>query len=133
MRGSWPPVTEIENRVSATGALRWDLVLGPGLGLQPGSADGGRCYDASLCPSRPAPSATMPSKPLSPLHPRCRGAGTRVAGGRRCRASASALMGPTSPAALTLVLPDQQPHVIQTLLTQDILFWAVIKAKNPFS
>lgn len=42
-------------------------------------------------------------------------------------------MGPTSPAALTLVLPDQQPHVIQTLLTQDILFWAVIKAKNPFS
>lgn len=36
MRGSWPPVTEVENRVSATGGLRWDLVLGPGLGLQPG-------------------------------------------------------------------------------------------------
>lgn len=65
MRGSWPPVTEVENRVSATGGLRWDLVLGPGLGLQSGSADGGRCYDPSLCPSRPAP---LPPCQASPCH-----------------------------------------------------------------
>lgn len=119
-------VPQADDRVIATSYWNrkmniscWGPTLGPSpearpqTPAKPGRWQGGLCYHPFLCLSHPGPSTTMPSRAcvtMPPPVPMSRDQSGKKGGqkeARGCRAFSSALTLPTSPAALTPVLPGQ--------------------------